>query len=92
MRVIGLTGPSASGKSTLAEAVRKAHGDSVIVQQDWYFRSPAECPPDANFCDLRWQFVHEFVSHVATLACGEPVEVPVVCLAQAFGSTGGLIR
>lgn len=76
--IIGISGPSASGKSTVAEAVRSAHGDALIVQQDWYFRSPSECPPDANFCELRWLHTDELVRDVRTLAQGDVAEVPVI--------------
>jgi len=77
-RMIGITGPSASGKSILAQAVRAAQSDAVIVQQDWYFRSAAECPEDANFCELRWMHVDELVRDVAMLASGVQVHVPVM--------------
>lgn len=77
-RAVGLTGPSASGKSTLAEAVKAAHGDAVLVQQDWYFRDSSECPPDANFCDLEWLHVDELMRHVVALTNGEFADVPVM--------------
>lgn len=76
--IIGISGPSASGKSSIAEAVRSSHGDALIVQQDWYFRSPSECPPDANFCDLAWLHMDDLVRDLTSLARGEVAEVPVI--------------
>lgn len=76
--VVGLTGPSASGKTTLAEAVRAAHGAAVILQQDWYYRDSSEYPPDSNFCDPTWLHVDELTRDVIALANGEPADVPVM--------------
>lgn len=76
--IIGISGPSASGKSSIAEVVRSSHGDALIVQQDWYFRSPSECPPDANFCDSAWLHMDELVRDLTSLARGEVAEVPVI--------------
>ncbi len=77
-RFVGITGPSGSGKSTLAEAVCATHGNAVIVQQDWYFRNAADCPPEANFCEPRWLHVNELVRDVARLSNGMPTDVPVM--------------
>lgn len=76
--IIGISGPSASGKSSIAEVVRSSHGDALIVQQDWYFRSPSECPPDANYCDSAWLHMDELVRDLTSLARGEVAEVPVI--------------
>lgn len=76
--MVAITGPSGAGKSTVADAVRAAHGDAIVLQQDWYFISPSEWAPDADFCELRWIHVEEFVQAVQALARGEATEVPVV--------------
>lgn len=85
--MIGISGPSASGKSLLAEAVRAANPNTVVVQQDWYFRDSTEGPPDANFCELRWLHVDDLVRTVSALSSGQPTKVPVIDFAT-FRQTG----
>lgn len=76
--VVGVSGPSGSGKSTLVAAVRALLDDAVAIQQDWYFKDPSECPADANFCELRWLHVEDFVRDVRTLASGQSALVPEI--------------
>ncbi|MGW5237514.1 uridine kinase family protein [Monashia sp. NPDC004114] len=77
-RIVGLTGPSAAGKSTLARQAMTVHGSAVVVQQDWYFRNSSECPIDANFCELRWMHVDDFIRDVTDLAHGTPINAPFI--------------
>jgi uridine kinase len=76
--VIGITGPSCSGKTTLAEAFRQRDAGTVVLQQDLYFKDPSLYPPDANFCELRWLETDQFVADFMALADGKPAYVPVI--------------
>lgn len=87
MSVIGISGPSCSGKSTVALTLGKALQDSVVIQQDWFFCDPAHCPPDANFCDLAYMRVDELVGACADLCAGRPAQVPVIDF-RTFAQTG----
>jgi uridine kinase len=81
--VIGISGGSASGKSTLAAALaaRLAASGPVVLNQDAYFRDWSELPPDerearrtANHPDaVRWS---PLVEHVALLREGSAVTLP----------------
>lgn len=74
--VIGITGPSASGKTTLARELASHLPAAVHLQQDFYFRDPDDCPPDANFCDHRWLHLDQFLAAFRALAAGHCVSVP----------------
>lgn len=76
--VIGISGPSCSGKSLLARRLVEILRDCTVLEQDWYFRSPAECPPDANFCDLQFLDVPAFTAAALDLAQGRAAVVPVM--------------
>jgi uridine kinase len=77
VKVIGVSGPSCSGKST--EAARLASRlDATVLRQDLYFVDPDYCSPDANFCDLRYLHVDEFVTAATHLASGVPTPVPTI--------------
>lgn len=76
--IIGISGPSASGKSTVAQAVGDLCGDATIIQQDWYYMSSSECPPDANFCELRWLHADALVRDLTSLVRNGVASVPVV--------------
>ena len=96
--VIGITGPSASGKTTLAAAITQHTPGAVHLQQDWYFRDPDEYPPDANFCQLRWLHLDEFVAAFDALAAGDRTQVPEIdfrtfrrCGTRALGPTRHLV-
>lgn len=78
MKVVGLSGPSGSGKSYLSTKLHNILSDVNIIQQDSYFIDPDQCPPDANFCDLKYLHVEEFIADVSDLASGCIVEVPTI--------------
>jgi uridine kinase len=78
MRVIGISGPSCSGKSTLATKLSGRLQDCCVIQQDWFFVDPARCPPDANFCDLGYLHVDEFVAACTDLCAGRSAHVPAI--------------
>jgi uridine kinase len=83
--VVGISGGSASGKSTLAAALasRLAAFGPAVLNQDAYFHDWSALPPaerearmTANHPDaVRWQ---ELVEHVRRLREGEPVQLPVL--------------
>src|SRR5438876_4091999 len=82
--VVGISGGSASGKSTLAAALasRLASVRPVVLNQDAYFRDWSALPPEerearmtANHPEaVLWQ---ELVAHVAQLRQGIAVSTPV---------------
>lgn len=74
--VVGISGPSASGKTTLANALLCGFPDAVHLQQDLFFVDPEHCDPDSNFCDPRYLRVNEFVNTASLLAHGMPVMLP----------------
>lgn len=76
--LVGISGPSCSGKSTVAQAVSNTLPSCVVVQQDWYFIDMDTCPPEANFCDLRWLDIQRFVGDVQNLANGQIADVPLI--------------
>ncbi len=75
--VIGISGPSCSGKSTLASTLA-GRLEAAVLPQDLYFKAPEECPADANFCDLQYLDVARFERAATGLMRGSDVEVPVV--------------
>ena len=80
--IVGVAGGTGSGKTTLAEHIAKAFGDSVtVIAHDSYYRLQVgktyeeRCltnydHPDAIETDL-------LRAHLDALCCGESVEVPV---------------
>jgi uridine kinase len=82
--VVGISGGSASGKSTLAAALaqRLASFGPVVLNQDAYFHDWSALPPaerearmTANHPDaVRWP---DLVEHVGRLREGEVVQLPV---------------
>lgn len=82
--VIAIAGGSATGKSTLAEALAESMADlsPVVVNQDRYFRDFAEFSPEerervrtANHPDaLHWTAFH---AALEALCEGRPIEEPV---------------
>lgn len=87
MSVIGVSGPSCSGKSTVALALSERLQDSTVIQQDWFFRDPSLCPPDANFCDLAYLRVGELVKICTDLCGGRAAQVPIIDFGT-FAQTG----
>src|SRR5688500_16690537 len=93
--VIGISGGSASGKSTLAAALarRLAAFDPIVLNQDAYFHDWSALPPEereARMTANRPDAVHwpALVEHVARLREGEAVEVPVPRTRGARGNKG----
>jgi uridine kinase len=76
--VVGLSGPSCSGKTTAAERLRVKLVNAVHLQQDLFFIDPALCSDDANFCDLRYLHVGQLVAAFEALASGQRASVPRV--------------
>lgn len=76
--VIAITGPSASGKTTLAAVLAARLPDAVHLQQDWFFRDADTCPPQANFCQPQWLHGQEFTEAFTTLAAGGTAIVPQI--------------
>jgi uridine kinase len=82
--VVGITGGSASGKTTFADALANELRDlsPVVLNQDAYFRDWSEYAPDerervvtANHPDaVRWG---SLIEHVSTLREGRPVRTPI---------------
>jgi uridine kinase len=87
MSVIGISGPSCSGKSTVAVAVGRRLRESTVIQQDWFFLDPSVCPPDANFCDLAYMRADELVSACVDLCAGRAAQFPIVDF-RTFARTG----
>jgi uridine kinase len=85
--VVAITGPSAAGKTTLAHALTSRIPQAVHLQQDWFFRDPDTCPPEANFCESRWLHTEEFVAAFTALASGQTALVPQIDF-QTFRRAG----
>lgn len=84
--LIGISGPSSSGKSTVARALA-VRFSGQILEQDRYFVDPDDCLPDSNFCDPRFLKTEEFVEAVQRVSDGLPAEVPEIDCAT-FRQTG----
>ena len=80
---VGITGGSASGKTTLTEALVKALDDfaPLVLHQDHYFRDWSEYTPEerekvitANHPDaVRWEAL---IEHIRKLSDRKPIEIP----------------
>ena len=80
---VGISGGSASGKTTLAAALAKELKEfsPVILHQDYYFRDWSEYPPEerekvitANHPDaVRWDAL---LGHIRQLIARQPIETP----------------
>ena len=80
---VGISGGSASGKTTLAAALAEALKEfsPVILHQDYYFRDWSEYPPEerekvitANHPDaVRWEAL---LGHIRQLTARQPIETP----------------
>lgn len=85
--VIAISGPSASGKSTLATRLSERLGDAVHLQQDLFFVDPSQCDPSANFCEPRYLNGDEFCEAVKRLAGRREAVVPAIDF-RTFQRTG----
>ena len=80
---VGISGGSASGKTTLANALAEGLKafSPVILHQDYYFRDWSEYPPEerekvitANHPDaVRWEAL---LDHIRQLVACQPIETP----------------
>lgn len=80
---VGISGGSASGKTTLAKAVAEGLKEfsPVILHQDYYFRDWSEYPPEkrekvitANHPDaVQWEAL---LGHIRQLIARQPIETP----------------
>lgn len=80
--IIGIAGPSASGKSLLATTLVEELGSCqvTVISEDSYYRDRADLSYDAR-CKINFDhpeaFDHElFVEHLVALQAGQCVEVP----------------
>lgn len=77
---IGITGGSASGKTTFAEALAEnlSPFSSVILHQDFYFkdwtRYPNEVPTANHPNAVCWE---SLIGHIEQLVAHQPIETPV---------------
>lgn len=78
-RVIGIAGPSCSGKTTLAiRLARTVDGDARVVGLDAYYREQQGVPDEEINVDVPEAIEHELlVDHIGRLIAGESVERPV---------------
>lgn len=79
--IIGISGPSCSGKTLLARGLTAVLPDAVLVATDCYYRDlghlPAEQRALMNF-DAPAAIEHElFIAHLQNLSAGRPVQIPV---------------
>ena len=78
MMLVGISGPSAAGKSLLCQSLKDALPKCEVLQQDWYYKDPHELDPAANFCDPQWLHWEQFLADVRRLADGGIVEVEAI--------------
>ena len=84
--IIGIAGPSSSGKTELARQLAAKLPGTSIVSLDSYYRGMEEIPLEArkkvNFDHpdaLEWPLLHE---HLQAMAAGKPFEEPVYSFAN----------
>lgn len=75
--VIGISGPSGAGKTTVANAISRELHDANILSLDWYFRYP-ESGEYSNYWDVRCYDAEKFLAHVCELKNGRPIQAPQV--------------
>lgn len=81
-RLITITGPSCSGKTTLAAALarRLGPGQALVVSTDWYYRDLGHLPEGAraahNFDHPDALDAELLLHHLDRLLTGSPIEAP----------------
>lgn len=91
--IIGIAGPSASGKSLLASTIVRELGSDrvVIITEDSYYKDRSDIPLEERVCinyDHPDSFDHDlFVQHLAKLQNGENIAVPVYDFARHVRSS-----
>ena len=96
--IIGVAGGTASGKSTIANAIMESLNDPqmVLIQHDAYYRDVSHLPlaerakinfdhPDARETDL-------MVRHLRELVAGRAVEIPVYDFSTHTRLTKGVVK
>src|SRR3954453_21441291 len=84
--IIGIAGPSSSGKTELSRQLARQLPGTSIVSLDSYYRGMAEIPLEerkkVNFDDpdaLDWELLHE---HLQDIAASRPFDEPVYSFAD----------
>jgi uridine kinase len=77
--IIGITGGSASGKSTFAGALKELFpGETTVLCEDNYYLPKEKVPADSNGVqnyDIPEAFDHlTYITHVRNLRAGKPIE------------------
>src|ERR1039458_4576349 len=90
--IIGIAGPSSSGKTELARQLARQLPGTSIVSLDSYYRGMEEIPLDArkkvNFDRpdaLEWPLLHQ---HLQSLACGLAFDEPVYSFSETRAQPG----
>ena len=95
IRVVGIAGGTASGKSTLAERIRATLGAQrcALLGQDHYYRDLAHLPYEdrgkANFDHPDSIDFELLCQHVRSLKASEPIEVPQYDFSRHLRLSGG---
>jgi len=78
-RIIGIAGPSCSGKTTVARAVAdRFAGDALVIGLDSYYHDRSGVPEAEIDVDVPGAIEHELLlEHLHRLAAGEGIEVPI---------------
>lgn len=87
MMVVGISGPSGSGKSALCRWLAERLSDCTILAQDRYFKDSPEFDETSNFCELSTVDVDGLIRDVGALDQGRAIAVPLIDPAT-FGPTG----
>lgn len=87
--IVGISGPSGSGKTSVCDFLLHRLPNTHLLQQDWYFKEPEEYREDANFCDLQYLLVEQFVEDVRKLRNLEAIIIPHMDT-KTFRRTGAL--
>jgi uridine kinase len=74
--VIGISGPSGSGKTALCQCLEKLLPDSMVLQQDLYFKPAGSLSEFDNFCDLDCLLLERFIRDVVFISSGEAIQAP----------------
>lgn len=80
VKIIGITGGSGSGKSTIVRKITEVCPDFVFIPQDNYYQS-AEYMSNDNITAFNFDHPDAFdtdllYEHLATLKCGKPIDMP----------------
>lgn len=78
--IVGISGGSASGKTTLAKKIAKEYNDkSIIISLDNYYKDysdPAIDKSTINYDEPASLDIDLFIEHLTDLKNGNPVEIP----------------